>query len=166
MLLDLIETVEFHKLRDDTYDRRGPVCTFTVKDIPNHEMAVWAAAELVHHILAMLHGHYNPLSSNDVGRLSLGERNECWVEQSHEKLRAVVVRHKYWGVKTIEAFRDILRRLMKLHGWNEVATHTHPCRACGKDYDLQCVKPFICKQKGAYKCDACRKEELADEESM
>lgn len=113
MRFRLVKTVQFHTLRPGI-DRRGPIVTLTVKDIPNTQHAVNECADIVRHVIAMLSTDY--AISLDGSRF--GEQNECWLNWDFsDGVASITVQHKYWSEGQVDLFCAILRLLAERYGW-------------------------------------------------
>lgn len=111
----MVEQLTLHKLRKDTYDRRGPIATLTMREIPNWEYAVASGAGILQKATSFLSDTYRDHSGDPDFRL--GEQNESWVSNTLDNIWQVRVLHKYWSDKQTDAFCSILLTLAALHGW-------------------------------------------------
>ncbi len=113
----LIEKVELHELDKEKYDRRGPIATFTFKQVPNHELAVMGTVRLIQTIQTLLSDHYVMLFGDEGEGAEFGEQNESWINDLVSEPHKIVLRHKYWSDEKVTAFREIILVVARLHDW-------------------------------------------------
>jgi hypothetical protein len=127
-MLNLIEKVTFYKLRTDTTDRRGKICTILFKKVNNTELPHQVGIHLLSQVISLLSNNYfgHLFTYEDIKQCS--EVNSCWIdmdyinlkipEEESESRAIITVRHKYWSEARASAFKNIIDDLAWLHEWD------------------------------------------------
>jgi hypothetical protein len=119
-MFDLVEKVVFHPICQKSFDRRGVIAAFHLRDIPNKEYLYTNSAILVRRIIGLLHSNYIDMNWSDpeiVRSYAMGEAQDCWVDRSIIDSLVLEVRHKYWGDSQIKTFCELVAVLGELHHW-------------------------------------------------
>jgi len=119
MRWNLISRVTLHKLEKDSADRRGAIASFYMKDDIKNMGCINMLALSVWELTAMLCDHFGMPETGRHG-YPFTEFNDCWVNQSMDDPRAVVLRHKYWGDRMLMCFYELVRAMAVLHEWELV----------------------------------------------
>jgi len=110
--MNWIKKIVLNKL-DEGSDRRGPMATLTLCK-PNTSSRRESSYDLLVSTTALLSPHYkNVEETKKNGRHS--EVNECWIFFRGDN--TISINHKYWSEDQIEAWRQIVRTLAVLYGW-------------------------------------------------
>ena len=110
----LVAKHTLHKLDPDSHDRRGDIVTVEMKDVANVETVRTTSIEVLQGMMLVAH---TDCVIHQLG--ARGEQHHCWIEPGYhwETPVTCVVRHKYWGDKQIEDFRDVCRLMARIHKW-------------------------------------------------
>jgi hypothetical protein len=124
---ELVEKAKLHKL-SDAHDRRGPIVTVTMENIPNEELARHESIVVCQ--LLMLFG--SSYGIHEVGKD--GEQNRTWVKVDSFRGQQVVacIIHKYIGDDEIETIRDSARLLARRWKWELEDDTVNPLEALAK----------------------------------
>lgn len=117
-----VVSVTLHDLDKSSFDRRGNIFTVTMKDVPNYEMMRLEAIKVCQLLTTMAADRY---VIHHYGQE--GEQNDSWVCPNYpwDGQAKCTIRDKYWGEKTTEKFRKLVRAMAEIHEW-ELIDETIP----------------------------------------
>ena len=114
--------ITLHKVDQKAYDRKGPIITIEMRNVPNTDYMRQQAVEVAHGLQLMADKR---ATVHDLGHT--GEGNYCWTETNyHWKSPATcTIIDKYWGDDQINVFYDLCRFMCGIHKW-ELVDETMP----------------------------------------
>ncbi len=115
--------IEFHKLDEKRYDRRGRIVSLIFKKVPNQDYQKEITIFAVRALTSILAGHFTLM---DLEEYEYNEMNDCWIYYNHplerhrkmcmeEDKLVVAVNHKYWTWPQIDVFKAFLESIALLY---------------------------------------------------